>query len=153
MQLRPVTGRSHQLRVHMKELGHPISKHLFYARLLCVCLCVCARAHVYEYVHTRTSYYAIALPYRWVFVAYTFWMCACSVHACVRCVWPTVYAYISACCTYEVTRTCYQKAFVCINMDYGLHTYIHTHTHTHIYISHTHTHIYIHICSGISVHT
>ena len=29
--LKPVTGRSHQLRVHMAELGHPISGCEFYA--------------------------------------------------------------------------------------------------------------------------
>lgn len=29
--LKPVTGRSHQLRVHMKELGHPILGDSFYA--------------------------------------------------------------------------------------------------------------------------
>ena len=29
--LRPITGRSHQLRVHMKEIGHPILGDPFYA--------------------------------------------------------------------------------------------------------------------------
>ena len=31
VQLRPKTGRSHQLRVHMKALGHPILGDPFYA--------------------------------------------------------------------------------------------------------------------------
>ncbi len=31
MRLFPQTGRSHQLRVHMKELGHPILGDPFYA--------------------------------------------------------------------------------------------------------------------------
>ncbi len=31
MELRPKTGRSHQLRVHMRELGHPILGDRFYA--------------------------------------------------------------------------------------------------------------------------
>jgi tRNA pseudouridine32 synthase/23S rRNA pseudouridine746 synthase len=31
MALMPRTGRSHQLRVHMKALGHPILGDLFYA--------------------------------------------------------------------------------------------------------------------------
>jgi tRNA pseudouridine32 synthase/23S rRNA pseudouridine746 synthase len=31
MQLRPLTGRSHQLRVHMRELGHAILGDRFYA--------------------------------------------------------------------------------------------------------------------------
>lgn len=31
MQLRPITGRSHQLRVHMQQLGHPILGDTFYA--------------------------------------------------------------------------------------------------------------------------
>jgi tRNA pseudouridine32 synthase/23S rRNA pseudouridine746 synthase len=30
MELRPLTGRSHQLRVHMLELGHPILGDRFY---------------------------------------------------------------------------------------------------------------------------
>ena len=30
MKLKPVTGRSHQLRVHMRELGHPILGDAFY---------------------------------------------------------------------------------------------------------------------------
>ena len=31
VELSPLTGRSHQLRVHMKELGHPILGDVFYA--------------------------------------------------------------------------------------------------------------------------
>jgi tRNA pseudouridine32 synthase/23S rRNA pseudouridine746 synthase len=31
MRLMPVTGRSHQLRVHMRELGHPILGDSLYA--------------------------------------------------------------------------------------------------------------------------
>ena len=31
MELTPVTGRSHQLRVHMQALGHPIVGDRFYA--------------------------------------------------------------------------------------------------------------------------
>ncbi len=31
MLLRPITGRTHQLRVHMEELGHPILGEVFYA--------------------------------------------------------------------------------------------------------------------------
>ena len=31
MLLKPITGRSHQLRVHMEELGHPILGEVFYA--------------------------------------------------------------------------------------------------------------------------
>ncbi|MBT8450267.1 MAG: RluA family pseudouridine synthase [Gammaproteobacteria bacterium] len=31
IELRPVTGRSHQLRVHMSEIGHPILGDRFYA--------------------------------------------------------------------------------------------------------------------------
>lgn len=31
MELKPITGRSHQLRVHMLELGHPILGDCFYA--------------------------------------------------------------------------------------------------------------------------
>ncbi len=33
MELTPITGRSHQLRVHMQELGHPILGDSFYAPL------------------------------------------------------------------------------------------------------------------------
>ena len=33
LQLRPITGRSHQLRIHMKEMGHPILGCDFYAPL------------------------------------------------------------------------------------------------------------------------
>lgn len=33
MELTPITGRSHQLRVHMLELGHPILGDVFYAPL------------------------------------------------------------------------------------------------------------------------
>ena len=31
MLLKPITGRSHQLRVHMEEIGHPILGEVFYA--------------------------------------------------------------------------------------------------------------------------
>ena len=31
MLLKPITGRSHQLRVHMEQLGHPILGEMFYA--------------------------------------------------------------------------------------------------------------------------
>jgi tRNA pseudouridine32 synthase/23S rRNA pseudouridine746 synthase len=31
VRLMPTTGRSHQLRVHMKEIGHPILGDPFYA--------------------------------------------------------------------------------------------------------------------------
>ena len=31
MELKPLTGRSHQLRIHMRELGHPILGDPFYA--------------------------------------------------------------------------------------------------------------------------
>ena len=31
MELEPVTGRSHQLRVHMQSMGHPILGDKFYA--------------------------------------------------------------------------------------------------------------------------
>ena len=31
MRLFPLTGRSHQLRVHMREIGHPILGDAFYA--------------------------------------------------------------------------------------------------------------------------
>ena len=31
VQLKPITGRSHQLRVHMQALGHPILGDRFYA--------------------------------------------------------------------------------------------------------------------------
>ena len=31
MRLKPITGRSHQLRVHMLALGHPILGDRFYA--------------------------------------------------------------------------------------------------------------------------
>ncbi|MBU1619601.1 MAG: RluA family pseudouridine synthase [Gammaproteobacteria bacterium] len=49
VELRPVTGRSHQLRVHMQSLGHPILGDAFYAhdeayaaapRLLLQALCL-----------------------------------------------------------------------------------------------------------------
>lgn len=49
VELRPVTGRSHQLRVHMQSLGHPILGDTFYAhdeayqaapRLLLQALCL-----------------------------------------------------------------------------------------------------------------
>jgi len=33
MKLKPLTGRSHQLRLHMKEIGHPILGDVFYAPL------------------------------------------------------------------------------------------------------------------------
>ncbi len=32
VELTPITGRSHQLRVHMREIGHPILGDVFYAK-------------------------------------------------------------------------------------------------------------------------
>ncbi len=36
MLLKPITGRSHQLRIHMREIGHPILGDVFYAHELAV---------------------------------------------------------------------------------------------------------------------
>lgn len=48
MELKPITGRSHQLRVHMLELGHPILGDEFYAHNAALNAADCLQLHASE---------------------------------------------------------------------------------------------------------
>lgn len=53
MQLKPVTGKTHQLRVHMNQIGHPILGDSLYAADLVQPLasCLCLHAAMIEFTH------------------------------------------------------------------------------------------------------
>ena len=57
LELTPITGRSHQLRVHCKEMGHPILGDRFYASkdLVAKSPRLCLHAHVLEFDHPETN--------------------------------------------------------------------------------------------------
>ncbi|WP_135075817.1 pseudouridine synthase [Terasakiella sp. SH-1] len=57
LELTPITGRSHQLRVHCKELGHPILGDRFYAPQTVVKKAkrLCLHAQALEIFHPQTE--------------------------------------------------------------------------------------------------
>ncbi|MGN0915834.1 MAG: pseudouridine synthase [Succinivibrio sp.] len=57
VRLTPVTGRSHQLRVHLKSIGHPILGDRFYAPLntLEKASRLCLHAYYLEFMHPITN--------------------------------------------------------------------------------------------------
>ncbi len=55
--LKPVTGRSHQLRIHMRELGHPILGCDMYAHATALCMAprLMLHATTLEFIHPTTG--------------------------------------------------------------------------------------------------
>jgi len=57
IKLKPITGRSHQLRVHMLAIGHPILGDRLYAHEDAKVLSsrLCLHAHTHQFAHPRTE--------------------------------------------------------------------------------------------------
>lgn len=57
VELTPVTGRSHQLRVHMQQIGHPILGDRFYGQPIAHSIAerLQLHAHELEIIHPRTE--------------------------------------------------------------------------------------------------
>ena len=55
VKLTPVTGRAHQLRVHMQYLGHPIVGDTLYAQDFLYTDRLCLHAHQLSFAHPQTA--------------------------------------------------------------------------------------------------